>query len=653
MADTITANLGLQLPQIYPGDQWGNKLNSNFAAIDVFAGGSTELTGPRTFGTAAQVLADVALTYTAGTVLTVLPGQYLLTESEGLSYKVAASTATDQHVSTAGGVKLYVQAGAAGYNVKAFGAVGDGAADDTVAIQVAINQSIRNGHALFVPKGTYIVKPATGTNINTGTASQIRLDFLTADGQGLTMYGEGRGKSIIKEADGETAIGGRYTRMFICLMSATTYKLGSFTFKDLTFDKNGASNGLAPSAYAWESAHVIAFSGNIGAPSLDGLTFERIEIRDKVAAGIVAGPSDVDMQSIVISDFLSHDFAGLDAGYYSEKGCIEIANDVENGVIENVVCRYSQIETTAAYSTTRVRRYKIADSKIDTFEFTDSGVLAGNITGTFVDISGLYSKTKFLVRGPTVSCVNSRLKHFSEHFFINSRFTNCEWLLPYDPATFIVTSWYTNTPSSWEAVGLASTSTLVNCTFTIDSASVNAATTGVAVRAVRIGTGQYSPRTTMVGCTFDSRLYGILDGYTHGGHWTLIGCKLSGHNTAIRAGASGSIDASVILNDCDFSAVTGVHLSMISSTAYTLKVTGTYKSSEWQETYTGAGAGGANQAYYIGKPTLMGSAAPASGTWTLGSKVYNDTPTAGGVSGWVCTTAGTPGTWKTFGAIAA
>lgn len=26
-------------------------------------------------------------------------------------------------------------------------------------------------------------------------------------------------------------------------------------------------------------------------------------------------------------------------------------------------------------------------------------------------------------------------------------------------------------------------------------------------------------------------------------------------------------------------------------------------------------------------------------------------PTAGGVMGWVCTTAGSPGTWKTFGAI--
>ena len=43
---------------------------------------------------------------------------------------------------------------------------------------------------------------------------------------------------------------------------------------------------------------------------------------------------------------------------------------------------------------------------------------------------------------------------------------------------------------------------------------------------------------------------------------------------------------------------------------------------------------------------------PASGTWAVGDRVYG-TPTAGGTIGVVCTTAGTPGTWKTFGAIAA
>ena len=48
-----------------------------------------------------------------------------------------------------------------------------------------------------------------------------------------------------------------------------------------------------------------------------------------------------------------------------------------------------------------------------------------------------------------------------------------------------------------------------------------------------------------------------------------------------------------------------------------------------------------------------GTAAPASGTWARGDRVYSTTPSASGTEGWICTTAGTPGTWKTFGTIGA
>jgi hypothetical protein len=47
------------------------------------------------------------------------------------------------------------------------------------------------------------------------------------------------------------------------------------------------------------------------------------------------------------------------------------------------------------------------------------------------------------------------------------------------------------------------------------------------------------------------------------------------------------------------------------------------------------------------------SAAPVAGTWAVGDIVYHTAPAASGNIGWVCTTGGTPGTWKTFGAIAA
>lgn len=53
------------------------------------------------------------------------------------------------------------------------------------------------------------------------------------------------------------------------------------------------------------------------------------------------------------------------------------------------------------------------------------------------------------------------------------------------------------------------------------------------------------------------------------------------------------------------------------------------------------------------KTRTLGTAAPTTLTWAQGDIVYNSAPSAGGFIGWVCVVGGTPGTWKTFGAISA
>jgi len=52
-----------------------------------------------------------------------------------------------------------------------------------------------------------------------------------------------------------------------------------------------------------------------------------------------------------------------------------------------------------------------------------------------------------------------------------------------------------------------------------------------------------------------------------------------------------------------------------------------------------------------GRVITSGTAIPTTGTHAVGEIVFNSAPTAGGKIGWVCTTAGTPGTWKAFGVI--
>lgn len=46
------------------------------------------------------------------------------------------------------------------------------------------------------------------------------------------------------------------------------------------------------------------------------------------------------------------------------------------------------------------------------------------------------------------------------------------------------------------------------------------------------------------------------------------------------------------------------------------------------------------------------SAPPTTGAWILGDIVWNSSPVSGGVPGWMCTSAGTPGTWKAMANLA-
>jgi hypothetical protein len=107
----------------------------------------------RDFESVTSLLADTVLAYAGTGTEKAVAGDTVVTRSEGFSYTVAASGATDQHVTTAGGVKLYVLRGGGGFNAKAFSATGLGVADDTAALQKFID-ACEEG-AGFIPFGVY------------------------------------------------------------------------------------------------------------------------------------------------------------------------------------------------------------------------------------------------------------------------------------------------------------------------------------------------------------------------------------------------------------------------------------------------------------------------------------------------------------------
>jgi len=173
------------------------------------------------FGTVAAMLADVRV-LAVGTSL----------QAAGFDYTVAASGATDQHVTTAGGVKLYVRSSGEAFNAKAFGAVGDGVADDTVPMQAAINASTAFPQtALFVPTGSYLIT-ATLLVGNTGR---------------LYMYGEGKTFTrftftSVNSPGIEWTVSGTYSKLSKFRMTGPGLVLGNTAIGIKTFRGVGSSS---------------------------------------------------------------------------------------------------------------------------------------------------------------------------------------------------------------------------------------------------------------------------------------------------------------------------------------------------------------------------------------------------------------------------
>lgn len=80
-------------------------------------------------------------------------------------------------------------------SVKDFGAVGDGVADDTAAIQAALDACVITKRSLYIPKGTY---PVSTLTINFGGSSLAMPKQI-----GFRIYGDGGGKEAFTGSSGD------------------------------------------------------------------------------------------------------------------------------------------------------------------------------------------------------------------------------------------------------------------------------------------------------------------------------------------------------------------------------------------------------------------------------------------------------------------
>lgn len=136
--------------------------------------------------TPVALLADTSLTYTAGSQTTVAAGETFWVNNH--RYEVAASGAADHHITTAGGVKLYVLPGPKGFNVQAFGAMPDGVTSQANLLTRLSNiwtLALAENVDIYFPAGLYELGDANFPFRQSGTPLSL------LDCGGITICGDG------------------------------------------------------------------------------------------------------------------------------------------------------------------------------------------------------------------------------------------------------------------------------------------------------------------------------------------------------------------------------------------------------------------------------------------------------------------------------
>lgn len=532
---------------------------------------------------------------------------------------------------------------------KPFNAKGDGVTDDTTAIQAALTYvGTLGGGIVFAPKGTYIISDTLTIPANT---------YFYGAGMDATIINWKVPSAVVKEM------------IRFSTNSNTTYS----RISDLSLNGSRAERSLLDDQV---SAGIIP---------RDNITIERVRIHNTPGPGITSS----DINNIVIDScriydtghhnvyFSSHDhgyvknvrisnnFLGASAvipGRLINANIIKLRHDLAGDLIENVLISNNDLEpcsegsimiyvsTEPGASTCRITQVSIVNNRINLAQSTsvtiDTCIYMGNnsratnvlIADNYIGGSG--HAGKYGMRLLFSDLTNTRNVTVRENAFFNSA-------IAMDTRKTTISDNYISFTEKGVTINSSGSVTRNRFESSTDNAIAIDQVTGDCMQN----------EITLTGLTTTGILLATSTNLVFERN------KITGATTA-GISRNGKVITGCIFDENIFASCTANYLNFTNSTA-TMK-NNTFEPSS--KVRSGATADRPTPVY-VGEPYFDSTirrpvfynganyfgdamaAAPTTGVWQLNEIVWNSAPASGGFIGWVCTSAGSPGTWKTFGLI--
>lgn len=575
------------------------------------------------------------------------------------------------------------------YNVLAYGAVGDGTTDDSTAVAAAFTAAGAGDTVYFPPGYTYLFNAtvstgsdvrvlAYGATLKVGTATPLSITGDNVTVEGATFLGTATDHTVVAVGGEGLYIDATAARSNIRIRHCDFEWLGrgiwfvspdpvdntillknilisDCTFRDLTENaiavrKAGATQGtnyhvrqMRVADCHFEDIYYPSPAATAALHWAAGSTIEKLAVANcsfkNCAASAMLASGAATVNGCVISGCTVDGSPASGATWYQSMGLdlSYMSNVAISGcVVENVS---EECLTLFGIENFAVSGCTFANGNVGIGVYVAGTTPSnGTINGcTFVDMedpSGANSARTgvLLAKGSAVTAYAHRVKINGCTFELGAAAAGNSIVLQdiAHPATVVSACEFNGTVRGIYLMGaIAHTVTVQGCTFTgCTTAAITAAGT--------------MAQSTIANNLFSGCAYDIVSATS-----TNVRCVGNIHD-------SPTSGATRLQNNTGCS-VTNSTFNNVSSLVSGVGSIGIAYPLIWaNNTYTGTTSAPSTNNGYItldayGNKTFKATAAPTTGTWARGDIALEDTPASGAAWGWICTAAGTPGTWETLG----